>query len=109
MDFWKYIILFYVILLSSFQCSSQTNNSNNIQDIKIYSSDTNKLFLQIDNNNFIKNNEYTSSVIEGYTLLGFNVAPKFIYYPSSRIKLSFGGDFLTYNGRKNGLQESDRC
>jgi hypothetical protein len=106
MDFWKNIIFFYLILFSSFYCSSQINESNYIRDTKIYSDDANKLFLQIDNTNFIKNNEYTSTVIEGYTLLGFNIAPKFIYYPSSRIKLSFGGNFLTYNARENELEAS---
>ncbi|MDA3954039.1 MAG: hypothetical protein PF485_10345 [Bacteroidales bacterium] len=106
MNFWKYIILCYIILLSSFLSISQIDNCNYIGDTKIYSADSNKLFLQIDNNNFIKNNEYTSSVIEGFTLLGFNIAPKFIYYPSTRIKLSLGGNFLTYNARENEIEAS---
>ncbi len=106
MDFRKYYILFCLFLASLIQGISQTKDSYYLQDYQIYSSDTNKLFLQIDNINFIKNNEYFGAIAEGYTLLGFSLTPKFIYYPSSKIKLSAGGNFLSYYGRENEIEAS---
>lgn len=106
MNFRKYYILFCLFLVSLIQGISQTNDSYYLQDYQIYSSDTNKLFLQIDNINFIKNNEYFGAIAEGYTLLGFSLTPKFIYYPSSKIKLSAGGNFLSYYGRENEIEAS---
>jgi len=91
------IFLFFVIGFSQ----SQSHYSIYIQDFKKTKPDTSKLFLHIDNNNFVKNNEYFGSIAEGYTLLGTNLAPKIVYSPSSKLKLSAGGNFLAYYGREN--------
>jgi hypothetical protein len=106
MDFKNHIILFIILLVSLSPCRSQTNDSVYFQNFQIYPSDSNKLFLQIDNANFIKNNEYFGNIAEGYTLLGFNLTPKFVYYPNSRIKLSAGGNFTSYYGRENEINAS---
>lgn len=106
MDLKRYLILFYFLLIGLSPLISQTNDFYYFQDFQIQPSDTSKLFLQIDNTNFIKNNEYFGNIAEGYTLLGFNLAPRFVYYPSSRIKLSAGANFLSYYGRENELKTS---
>ncbi len=95
-----------ILILNIFAISQSYSQIDSIfiQDYKIQTSDTGKLFLQIDNNNFIKNNEYFGPIAEGYTLLGFNITPKFVYAPSTKLKLSFGGNFLTYYGRKNEVE-----
>lgn len=100
----KISLTILILNIFAFSQSYSQIDSIFIQDYKIQTSDTGKLFLQVDNNNFIKNNEYFGPIAEGYTLLGFNITPKFIYAPSTKLKLSFGGNFLTYYGRKNEVE-----
>ena len=103
MRFLKFNILFILCLTIAFNGFSQDFY---FKEYQINPLDTNKLFLEINNNNFIKNNEYFGDIVEGYTLLGFNITPKFVYYPSSRIKLTTGGNFLSYYGRENEVNAS---
>lgn len=100
----KISLTILILNIFAFSQSYSQIDSIFIQDYKIQTSDTGKLFLRIDNNNFIKNNEYFGPIAEGYTLLGFNITPKFVYTPSTKLKLSFGGNFLTYYGRKNEVE-----
>ncbi len=93
-----------ILNIFTFAHSYSQNDSILIQDYKIHKSDTGKLYLHIDNNNFIKNNEYFGPIAEGYTLLGFNITPRFIYTPSAKLKLSLGGNFLSYYGRENEVE-----
>jgi hypothetical protein len=58
----------------------------------------NALYLNIDNLNFIKNNEYFNNIADGYTLLGSYLHPKLSFYPSSKTKLELGLFGLTYAG-----------
>jgi len=104
MHFKRYFILLFLSFSISNYCHSQDRKASYIQDYQIHQTDTGKLFLQIFNNNFIKNNEYFGAIAEGYTLLGFNIAPKFVYAPSSKVQLSVGGNFLSYNGRENEVE-----
>jgi len=106
MDLKKVYIYIYLSLISLVPGISQTNDSYYFQDFQIHANDTNKLFLQIENINFIKNNEYSGEIIKGQTLLGFNLSPKFVYYPSSKIKISAGGNFLSYYARENDVEAS---
>lgn len=96
----SFTFLFFFALLPVL---SQTNNKYYIQDYKINIEDTNKLFMQINNINFVKNNEYFGDIVKGYTLLGLNFAPKLVYYPNSRIKLSAGLSLLSYYSREDEL------
>ncbi|MFO7828611.1 MAG: hypothetical protein R6V23_08325 [Bacteroidales bacterium] len=92
------------ILLGSAGCFSQSYPAFYYHDIEIDSTDTNKLFLQIDNANFFKNNEYFGDIAEGYSLLGFRLTPKFTYIPNKNIKLSAGTQVLSYYGRENEIE-----
>jgi len=58
-----------------------------------------KLKFQFDNANFFKNNEYSNPIVNGYTLTGTWIRPKFVYYPDNRVRVEFGGNVLKYNGR----------
>ena len=104
MNFRIYYIFLFIIL--SGHCFSQSGYSYYIQDYEINPSDSGKLFFEIDNVNFIKNNEYFGPVAEGYTLLGFNLSPKVQYFPNSRIKLMAGANLLSYYGRENEINAS---
>jgi hypothetical protein len=56
------------------------------------------LYLNFRNISFIKDNEYSNPVIEGYTLLGYFLQPELVYLPSEKLTLSLGGNLLSYSG-----------
>lgn len=60
--------------------------------------DSQKLFLNINNANFLNNNEFFNKFVEGYTLIGFHLTPELVYYPTSRIRLKAGVHLLKYYG-----------
>jgi len=63
------------------------------------SADTNEtLYLNLRNINFIRNNEYSNPIIEGYTLIGYFVQPELVYCPSGRVTLRAGAHLLSYSG-----------
>ena len=62
------------------------------------SSDTNSLFLSIENTNFLKNNEYFNDYVDGYTKLGFFLRPELTYLLSEGTTLSAGAHMLKYSG-----------
>lgn len=58
----------------------------------------NAIYLQIDNLNFLKDNEYSNNIADGYTLIGSQLHPKVAFYPHPKAKLEFGLFGLTYAG-----------
>lgn len=56
------------------------------------------LDLRIRNINFVRNNEYSNPVIEGYTLIGYFIRPELVYSPSDKLTLSLGAHLLQYSG-----------
>lgn len=68
---------------------------------QVAESDSNQsgnLFLNIKSINFIKNNEYYSPVIEGYTLLGTAFRPVLVFKPSDKVTINAGAFLLKYSG-----------
>ncbi|NMC37542.1 MAG: hypothetical protein GYA41_04380 [Bacteroidales bacterium] len=61
-------------------------------------SSTGNLDLRIRNINFVRNNEYSNPIIEGYTLIGYFIQPEIVYSPSDKLKLSLGAHLLNYSG-----------
>jgi hypothetical protein len=61
-------------------------------------SEPGKVFLSLKNINFVKDNEYSSRILEGYTLVGYFFQPAIVYMPSRNIKLKFGTHLLNYAG-----------
>ncbi len=59
---------------------------------------TNTIFLKIDNLNFVKNNEYSNNIADGYTLIGSQLHPKVAFIPHQKTKLEIGVFGLTYAG-----------
>ena len=68
------------------------------QEDAVESSKSESLSFRIRNMNFIKNNEYSHPLIEGYTLTGYFFQPELIYSPSERFSLSLGAHILRYSG-----------
>jgi len=58
----------------------------------------NSIGFRIENSNFLKNNEYYDNIIEGYTLIGWFLNPKLVYYPAKNVRIEAGGHFLMYDG-----------
>lgn len=56
------------------------------------------LYFRLENNNFLKNNEYFSDYSQGYTLLGYSVQPSFMYYAGSRLRIKAGVHILQFTG-----------
>ncbi|MFC2119969.1 hypothetical protein ACFLTI_00070 [Bacteroidota bacterium] len=66
----------------------------------------NKLFLDIENANFIKNNEYFNNYYPGYTLIGYYLKPEITYSPGDRVNLRAGFHLLKYSGLDNFSQKT---
>ncbi|MBI9061360.1 MAG: hypothetical protein JEZ14_05195 [Marinilabiliaceae bacterium] len=56
------------------------------------------LYFRLENNNFVKNNEYFGEYTEGYTLMGYAVQPSVMYYAGSRLRVKAGLHLLKYSG-----------
>jgi hypothetical protein len=68
------------------------------QENEVPAGEPGNIYLNIKNINFIKNNEYSNPIIEGYTLVGYFIQPSIVYSPSEKIKLKLGGHLLNYAG-----------
>jgi hypothetical protein len=57
-----------------------------------------ELYLNFRNTNFVKNNEYSNPVTEGYTLIGYFIQPELVYKPAGKVTLRLGTHLLSYSG-----------
>lgn len=57
-----------------------------------------QLSVELDNISFFKDNEYTGTIMKGYSLPGLWIQPKVVFYPLSNIKLEAGAHLLRYWG-----------
>lgn len=67
-------------------------------DYEINPDKAGELFIEVDNISFIKDNEFTGPIMKGYTLPGFWLQPKGIFFPLKNIKLELGLHALVYSG-----------
>lgn len=56
------------------------------------------LGMRFRNISFLRNNEYSNPITEGYTLIGYFIQPELVYSPSDRLKLSLGIHLLQFSG-----------
>jgi hypothetical protein len=56
------------------------------------------LYLNLRNISFVKNNEYSNPIIEGYTLIGYFIQPELFYRPAEKLTLRLGAHLLSYSG-----------
>lgn len=68
------------------------------QDNSVISPSAQNIYFSFRNINFIRNNEYSNPVTEGYTLIGYFLHPEIIYLPSEKISLKIGAHLLSYSG-----------
>ena len=87
-------ICFICVLVKLLTCgqdvSAQFIDSIYITKHEIDTLHKGQLSVEIDNLSFFKNNEFNSTIQKGYTLPGFWLQPKAVYYPLSNVKLEAG-------------------
>ena len=69
-------------------CSAQAQISDRVfkSDHRIDPEKKGQLSVELDNISFFKDNEYTGSIMKGYSLPGFWIQPKAVFYPLGNIK-----------------------
>jgi hypothetical protein len=92
------LILFIPFIIYSQKINAQYYPESFYQESKLDSAQENSLLFRIENSNFLKNNEYFGDFIQGYTLIGYFINPKFVYYPAANAKIEVGAHLLKYSG-----------
>lgn len=82
------IILFFAAAQNA--VFGQLDNAVFEDRLQVEEADSGKLFLGLNFLGFSKNNEYFDTIIEGYTLLGYQLHPKLSYYPRKNVRLDAG-------------------
>ena len=54
------------------------------------------LVAKVESVEFLKDNEYSGGIQKGYTLPGFRLSPRLIFFPHDNIKLEAGAYLLRY-------------
>lgn len=79
-----------ILLLLPAVSFAQLDNRAFDQRMRIEPADSNKLFLGINMLGFAKNNEFFKTVVEGYTLFGYQLNPYLSYNISKNVRLDAG-------------------
>lgn len=85
------LFLFFALSLSTGWC--QLNNRVFEDRMALDPADSGKLFLGVNTMGFFKNNEYTQTLINGYTLFGYQFQPYLSYHLTPNIRIDAGGYF----------------
>ncbi len=89
---------FLLFFLISFNGFTQIDLSYRYSYAEFDTLHANQLLFRLENTNFIKNNEYFGVSAEGYTLLGYALAPSVMYYAGSRLSFQIGINAQKYHG-----------
>ncbi len=94
-----FIILVFILLNNSILAQYYPNSF--YRNIQIDTAKANFLEFRIENSNFLKNDEYFNDIVQGYTLIGYFINPKLVYYPTKNARIEAGIHFLKYSGIEN--------
>lgn len=83
------LILFLCLVVSS-AAPAQLNNRVFEDRMALDPADSGKLFAGINSLGFFRNNEYKQTIIEGYTLFGYQFQPFLSYHISPNIRIDAG-------------------
>lgn len=83
----SFLLLLSLIPVAAF---AQLDNRAFEQRMTVEPADSNKLFLGIDMLGFVKDNEFFDTVVEGYTLFGYQLNPYLSYNISATVRLDAG-------------------
>ncbi|MBK9300434.1 MAG: hypothetical protein IPN14_07445 [Bacteroidetes bacterium] len=85
----KHVLLF-LIFLTSKTLWGQINNQLLETNIAVNDSLQQKVLLNVQSNNFFKNNEYFNLIATGYTLMGSQLATQLAYLPNPYVRIQAG-------------------
>lgn len=68
------------------------------QEGKVAKETERDLSLNFKSTSFVRNNEYSNPITEGYTLIGYFIQPELVYHPASKLTLNLGVHLLSYSG-----------
>ena len=86
-------LFFFFTLLLTFSAPvtyAQLNNQALEKRLEIKPEYEHDLRLGLDVLGFSRNNEYTNDIADGYTLFGYHLNPKLVYFPSKFVRLEAG-------------------
>ena len=69
---------------------AQLNNQVFEDSLSIRPQEAHKLYLQVQNLNFVKNNEYFNDIIPGQTLFGYQLKPRLVYFAAKNVRVEAG-------------------
>lgn len=90
-------LLFYCLLMTQV-VAAQISERVFKSDYYIDPEKKGQLSVELDNISFFKDNEYTGTIMKGYSLPGLWIQPKVVFYPLGNIKLEAGAHLLRYWG-----------
>lgn len=90
-------LLFYCLLMTQV-VAAQISERVFKSDYHIDPEKKGQLSVELDNISFFKDNEYTGTIMKGYSLPGLWIQPKVVFYPLANIKLEAGAHLLRYWG-----------
>ncbi len=95
--FQLYLTTFFCFLVT-LPVYSQITERVYKSDYRIDPEKKGELSVELDNISFFKNNEFSGNFLKGYTLPGFWLQTKAVYYPLENIKLEAGAHMLRFWG-----------
>ena len=107
----KLIILFFLFFFTEESSFAQYFNTLFNENKEIDSTRADNLYFSLHNYNVMKSNEYFGEIYEGFTLIGYILKPRLIYYPNKKVKIEVGGSFLKYSGLDEFTEKNlhERC
>ena len=103
MRFFKLLTL-VLLLFSSGLVHAQLNNEALRQRLPVQAGNANEIRFGLYAFGFSKNNEYFNKIADGYTLFGYHLNPKLIYYPAPFVRLEAGA-FLWKDFGSSGYEQ----
>jgi hypothetical protein len=83
-------VLFAVLILTPYNVKAQLNNRLFEDRMALDSADAGRAFVGVNFMGFLRNDEYLHTIVEGYTLFGFQLNPYFSYHISPRVRFDAG-------------------
>src|SRR3954463_7160426 len=92
MRIWPSLVVVFLSFLG-ISALAQLNNRVFEDRMAIEEADSGKLFIGLNALGFFKNNEYVRTIIDGYTLFGYQFQPYLSYHIAKNIRIDAGGYF----------------
>lgn len=97
----RHILLLFLMAFLVNPGWSQLNNQVFEDRLSLEPSDSGKLFAGVNAMGFLKNNEYTRTIIQGYTLFGFQLQPYLSLHVAKNLRLDAGAFLQKDFGNEN--------